>query len=236
MTLLSAKADSELILYKDSDLILINKPGGLLSIADGYDPSLPHTKPMLEADHGQVWMVHRLDKDTSGVLVVARNAEAHRLLNEQFRMRKTEKIYHGLVTPIPGWREMDIQLPLLTDADRKHRTRVNTTQGKPAHSFCQVKKWCPLGVLMEIQIHTGISHQIRAHLRATDLALLGDTLYAAGLAPQPFPVHRTMLHARTLGFTHPTTGEWMTFTAPYPADFREAYTQLRMTTDQDTVI
>ncbi len=232
----SAKADSGLILYIDNDLIVINKPSGLLSIPDGYDASLPHIKPMLEANHGQVWMVHRLDKDTSGVMAVARNADAHRKLNELFRLRNTEKIYHGLVTPTPTWRELDIRLPLLTNADRQHRTRVNTPQGKPARSFCQVKKWFTQGVLLEIRIHTGISHQIRAHLRANDLALLGDTLYAAGLEPQPFSVHRTMLHARSLGFSHPSTGEWMTFTAPYPADFRDAYTQLRLTKDQQIEI
>jgi len=217
------------ILYKDEDLILINKPSGLLSIADGYDPALPHIKPMLEADYGQVWIVHRLDKDTSGVMILARNADAHRNLNEQFRTRKIEKLYHGLVTPRPDWREMDIQFPLQPNSDRQHRTRVNPAHGKPAHSDCRVEKWFPCGVLMEIQIHTGISHQIRAHLRAFDLALLGDQLYCAGLQPQPLPAPRTMLHAHRVGFLHPSTDAWMTVSAPYPEDFRAAYTQLRWT-------
>lgn len=236
MVISEQSTENSLILYEDSDLILINKPSGLLSIADGYDLSLPHIKPVLEANYGKVWMVHRLDKETSGVMVIARNADAHRKLNECFRLRKIEKIYHGLVTPPPNWREMDIRQPLLADADRQHRTRVNTTQGKPAHSFCRVNKWFKLGVLMEIQIHSGISHQIRAHLRAYDLALLGDGLYGAGLMPQPFQVSRTMLHARSLGLMHPSTGDWLSCTAPYPQDFREAYTQLKVTKAQDAMI
>jgi tRNA pseudouridine32 synthase / 23S rRNA pseudouridine746 synthase len=224
------------ILYEDEHLILINKPGGLLSVADGYDPTLPQIKSVIEPRFGRVWMVHRLDKDTSGVMLIARNEDIHRILNADFRLKKIEKIYHGLVTPVPTWREKDIQLPLLTDADRKHRTRVSDHNGKEAHSVCRVIKWYECGVVMEIQIHSGVSHQIRAHLRAFDLALLGDALYSAGLPPQPFPAPRTMLHARTLNFRHPITGEWRSLTASYPEDFRAAYTQLRTSTAQDTMI
>lgn len=236
MTEIKTNIGDPIILYDDADLILLNKPSGLLSVPDGYDPTLPHIKQVIEPAYGQIWIVHRLDKETSGVLLVARNAETHQMMNEQFRLRKIEKIYHGLVAPAPAWREMDIQLPLQTNADRKHRTRVNERFGKPSHSICHVLKWYPLGVLMEIQIHTGISHQIRAHLRAYDLALLGDGLYNAGLTAQPFSVPRTMLHARVLGFDHPTSGEWLSVTAPYPPDFGDAYTQLRMTKAQDEKI
>lgn len=235
MTTNENNTHSSPILYEDEGIVLINKPAGLLSIPDGYDPNLPHIKDVLEPDYGDLWIVHRLDKDTSGVMLIARNPETHRALNEEFRNRKIEKIYHGLVTPPPAWREMDIQHPLQTNADRQHRTRVSS-EGKPAHSFCQVKKWCPLGVLMEIHIDTGISHQIRAHLRAYDLALLGDKLYNAGLQPQPFIVSRTMLHARQIGFTHPSTGAWFSYTAPYPEDFRAAYSLLRSTKALDAMI
>jgi RluA family pseudouridine synthase len=224
------------ILYEDEYLILINKPSGLLSVPDGYDPTLPQIKSVIEPRVGRIWMVHRLDKETSGVMLIARNEDVHRRLNEDFRLKRIEKVYHGLVAPVPAWREKDIQLPLLTDADRKHRTRVSDHNGKEAHSVCRVIKWYACGVVMEIQIHSGISHQIRAHLRAFDLALLGDGLYSAGLPPQPFPAPRTMLHARTLGFRHPKTGDWLSLTAPYPEDFRAAYTQLRMSTAQDTMI
>lgn len=221
------------IIFSDQDLILINKPGGLLSLPDGYDPDLPHIKQLLGPRFGELWIVHRLDKDTSGLMLIARNSQAHRSLNESFRLRQIEKVYHGLVTPTPAWQEMDIQLPLQVDADRQHRTRATNANGKTAHSFCRVIKKYPLGVLMEIKIHTGITHQIRAHLRAFDLALLGDSLYHAGLQPQPFSVSRTMLHARSLAFAHPSSGDWLSFIAPYPDDFRDAYTRLKSTRARD---
>ena len=224
------------ILYEDEHLILINKPSGLLSVADGYDPTLPHIKSVIEPRVGRVWMVHRLDKETSGLMLIARDEDVHRKLSEDFRLRKIGKIYHGLVAPVPTWREKDIQLPLLTDADRKHRTRVSDHNGKEAHSVCRVIKWYACGVVMEIQIHSGVSHQIRAHLRAFDLALLGDALYSAGLPPQPFEAPRTMLHARSLGFSHPKTEKWLSLTASYPEDFRAAYTQLRLSKAQDIMI
>jgi RluA family pseudouridine synthase len=181
-------------------------------------------------------MVHRLDKETSGIVVLARNIEAHRALNASFRERRVVKIYHGLVSPVPNWRENQIDFPLSIDADRKHRTRVDTSNGKPALTHCKVSKWFPAAVLMEIQIFTGITHQIRAHLRVLDFALIGDSLYAAGLPPQPFEVPRTMLHARKLSFAHPRSGKWLSFTAPYPEDFRDAYTQLKTTTSPDAAI
>jgi RluA family pseudouridine synthase len=236
MTIFDTNIDEPTILYEDGDIILLNKPSGLLSVPDGYDPSLPHIKQVIEPSYGLVWIVHRLDKETSGVMVIARNPESHQMLNEHFRLRKIEKIYHGLVTPVPTWHEIDIQLPLQTNADRKHRTRVNERFGKPAHSTCKVIKWFILGGLMEIQIFTGISHQIRSHLRVYNLAILGEKLYSAGLTAQPFQVPRTMLHARTLSFVHPTSGQWLSITAPYPQDFRDAYTQLRTTKAQDEKI
>jgi tRNA pseudouridine32 synthase / 23S rRNA pseudouridine746 synthase len=236
MALIDSNPNSLHLIFQDSDLLIINKPSGVLSITDGYDVSLLQIKDLIEPDYGKVWIVHRLDKDTSGIMLLARNAETHRVLNESFRSRTIEKLYHGLVTPAPDWREMDIQLPLQTDADRKHRTRANPIHGKTAHSICRVLKWFKLGALMEIEILTGISHQIRAHLRAYNLALLGDQLYQTGLPRQPFPVQRTMLHARCIGFTHPTTGQHLTFQAPYPDDFREAYERLKLTRVLETTI
>jgi tRNA pseudouridine32 synthase / 23S rRNA pseudouridine746 synthase len=225
-----------LVLYQDEELLVINKPSGLLSIQDGYHSDYPHLRTVLEPIYGKLWLVHRLDKDSSGLIILARNATTHRELNKAFRESQIEKIYHGLVAPVPQWREMDIQLPLLPNADREHRTRVNTEKGKKAHSYCSIIKWFDLGVLMKIQIHTGITHQIRAHLRAYNLALLGDYLYAAGLNPQPFEVSRTMLHAREIAFTHPSKKTWLRFTAPYPDDFRTAYERLKFTTTLDAMI
>lgn len=224
------------IIFEDNDLIVVNKPAGLRSIQDGYDPDLPHLRTLLEPDYGDLWIVHRLDKDTSGIILLARNAEAHRCLNESFRERQVEKIYHGLVTPTPNWGQKDLSLPLRANADRKHRTRVDTTNGKPASTSFIVEKRFAVGVLMRIKIKSGITHQIRAHLRSLDLSLLGDALYHAGLPEQPITVERTMLHAREIYFIHPTQQTRVHFTANYPEDFRTAYTNLHLTTMTDLMI
>jgi RluA family pseudouridine synthase len=224
------------ILYSDQDLLIVNKPSGLHSIPDGYQADLPHLQSVLEPRLGKLWMVHRLDKETSGVIVLARNEEAHRKLNAHFKERQIEKIYHALVTPVPDWQELDIHLPLAADADRKHRTRVSEASGKESHSLCKTLKRFDLGVLMEIQIYTGITHQIRAHLRAYDLMILGERLYHAGLPEPMVTAPRMMLHARILRFQHPITEEKLDITAPYPDDFRTAYTLLRTTRFLDAMI
>ncbi len=215
--------------FQDQNILIIDKPAGLLSVPDGYNPDLPHIRSVLEPNFGELWMVHRLDKETSGVMVLARNPEAHRKLNEIFRNREANKIYHCLVHPKPDWTVLDIQLPLEIDADRKHRTRVNTKFGKPARSHCKVKKNFNYGALLEIRIDTGITHQIRAHLREFNLAIFGDKLYSAGLPEQPLETQRMMLHARSLAFPDLQTAEVVKFSAIYPKDFREIYSKLRMT-------
>ncbi len=225
-----------IVVSQDQDILVINKPPDLLSIPDGYDTALPHLKSVLEPDFGPLWIVHRLDKETSGVMVLARNAESHRFLNAAFRSHNVQKQYHGLVTPVPDWREKVIELPLTANADRKHRTRVDEKNGKPAWSRCEVLKCFPYGVLMSIEIRTGITHQIRAHLRVNDLALLGDSLYQAGLDAQPIFASRVMLHAREITFPHPGTQQTVRFSAPYPEDFRTAYSELAATRDLDGVI
>ncbi|MEA3326397.1 MAG: RluA family pseudouridine synthase [Chloroflexota bacterium] len=227
--------DNPECIYQDDDLLIINKPPGLLSIPDGYDSSLPHLKSVLKPIYGNLWIVHRLDKETSGIMLLARNKDAHRKLNESFRERRIKKTYHGLVTPLPNWREMHIKQPLKPNADRKHRTRVDQVNGKIAETVCKVIKRAAYGALMEINILTGITHQIRAHLRTLDLILFGESLYNAGLPSLPFPVQRLMLHARFIGFKHPSHGEWIRFEAPYPNDFRVVYTKLLITTIRDVM-
>lgn len=223
------------IIFKNQDLLIIDKPAGLLSVPDGYNPQLPHLRSVLEPIYGSLWMVHRLDKDTSGVMVIARNSNVHRTLNEAFKNRDTEKTYHSLVFPAPNWRSKDIDLPLKIDADRRHRTRVDEKHGKPARSICEVKKYLNDGALLEIKILTGITHQIRAHLREMKLAILGDSLYSTGLPVPPIDVPRMMLHARSLRFPDPITGEKLNFSANYPDDFRQAYQTLKLPTSPDEV-
>ena len=95
-----------MILWSDDDLLVVNKPAGLLTVEDGYDASLPTLVKTLSPAWGRLWVVHRLDKDTSGILLLARNPEAHRILNASFRERQIHKIYHALVYNLPSWDEL----------------------------------------------------------------------------------------------------------------------------------
>jgi RluA family pseudouridine synthase len=215
------------ILFKDDDLLLINKPAGILSIPDGYNPELPHLQRLLEPKFGRLWMVHRLDKGTSGVMVLARNPESHRRLNQAFRERTVQKTYHGLLWPVPEWTEQVIDFPLKVNGDRRHRTRVDREQGKPAWTRCVILEKRPLAARAALTIKTGLTHQIRAHLRELGMILLGETLYNAGLPVSPLPAPRVMLHAQQITFEHPTSKELVSFSAPYPEDFRSVYSLIR---------
>lgn len=215
------------ILFEDDDLLVINKPAGLRSIPDGFNPELPYLQKVLEPVKGQLWMVHRLDKDTSGVMVLARNSEAHRILNAAFRDHEVEKSYHGLIWPVPVWTELVMEQPLLVNADRRHRTRVELSHGKPAWTYCKVLDKSAQAARVALTIKTGLTHQIRAHLREQGIILLGESLYNAGLPEPPIPAPRIMLHAKEISLRHPKAQQTVKFSAPYPDDFRAVYELIR---------
>ena len=104
-----------LLLYEDDHILIINKPSGLLTLPHGYDPTLPHLKSILEPTYGRLWIAHRLDRETSGIIALARSKAAHRHLNTQFQARKVDKIYHALVVGTPPWDEKRVEIPLLPD-------------------------------------------------------------------------------------------------------------------------
>jgi RluA family pseudouridine synthase len=231
-----------LILQSDDHILAINKPAGLLSLPDGYDPDIPHLASLFEPEYGQLWMVHRLDQDTSGVVLMARTADAHRHLNDQFSNRKVEKMYHAVVAGSPAWKELRVSQPLLIDADRKHRTIVHPQKGKPAATRLRALESYGAYSLIEARPETGRTHQIRVHLASQGLPICGDNLYGsgegvllskvkpgykAGRAEERPLIERLALHARRLGFTHPGTEQKMEITAPYPKDFESALRQLR---------
>mgnify|MGYP001209471430 CR=1 FL=1 len=203
------------VIFVDSHLVIVDKPSGLRSVPDGYDPALPHLRSVLEPFLGKLWMVHRLDKETSGLVVMARDADSHRELNRQFREREPIKRYLAQVAPQPSWNEMSLEAPLRINADRDHRTRVDFGRGKPARTDFVVRQREETWVELECTLFSGITHQIRAHLYHLGLGILGDTLYqppAFKSAPKP-EVDRMMLHASELTFTHPKTGVAMHFIA-----------------------
>lgn len=231
-----------LLLWIDDSLLAINKPAGLPTLPDGYDAQLPHVKALLEARYGSLWIVHRLDRETSGVLLLARSSQTHRLLSLQFESRSVKKAYHALVKGDPPWEERRVDQPLRADADRQHRTLVDSHQGKPAATSLRVLERFGSFTLLEARPETGRTHQIRVHLASQGLAVVGDQLYGRGEGVylsqiKPRYKHsagtekpllgRLGLHALSLHFQHPQTGEPFGLAAPYPADIETTLRYLR---------
>jgi len=222
---------SAMVLYIDNDLLIINKPSGLLSIQDGYDPNLPHLLTVLEPEFGKLWVIHRLDKETSGIVILGRNAETHRYFNQLFQTRDITKIYKCLVIGSPSWNNFQANFPLFVNADRLHRTLVNQQKGKPAlTSFSVIERFTELS-LLECQLFTGYTHQIRAHLFHLGYPIIGDSLYCARkdrkLASNEYGINHIALHASLVKFTHPKSNRELEITAPNPHDFDLLINQLR---------
>jgi RluA family pseudouridine synthase len=230
-----------IILWSDPDLLVVDKPAGLLALPDGYDPKKPYLASLLEPEFGQLWVVHRLDKETSGVIALARSAEAHRELNRQFAERQIVKTYHALTLGSPSWDERDVDQPLRSNVGRRHRSVVDPRDGKPSYTKFRVMERFKDYALLEARPKTGRTHQIRAHLRGQNLPILADPLYGIGepLYLSAFkkgyrkgkrpeqPLNRLGLHAHSLTFQHPTTLEQLRIEAPYPKDFASTLRQLR---------
>jgi len=212
-------------LYQDDYLLAVNKPAGLPTLPDGYNRAAPCLIDWLKQQLGRVWVVHRLDRDTSGVIVLARTAEVHRALNIAFDARDVHKVYHAIVIGAPGWDELRIDLPLRPDGDRRHRTVIDRARGKPAVTQGRVLERFAQHTLIEARPETGRTHQIRAHLAALDLPLAGDVLYGGKDAASL--IQRTALHAHSIKFTHPVTQASLQLSAPYPEDFAVTLAQLR---------
>ena len=234
------------IIYKDEQILVINKPAGLSVLPEGWEPEAPYLVKMLEeelpnpsAGSGQrIWVVHRLDKFTSGVLVFALTAEAHRALNIQFEKHQTEKGYRAITVGAPPWKERTTKFPLRVNVGHKHRTMVDNKKGIPAETKFKVLNWNHTSsdeisfaedvkgmALLEARPMTGRTHQIRVHAYALGYPLLGDILYSA---PETDIIARPALHAYSLSFKDPVSNERVTFTAPYPADFKKALERLKL--------
>ncbi len=211
------------ILYQDDDIFVLNKPSGLPVLPDGWEKDAPYLVKLLEEQYDRVWIVHRLDKGTSGVMVFARNADAHRRLNIQFEEHIARKIYHAIMVGVPPWEEKIARHLLRANVGHKHRTMVDDRKGKPSETRFKILKRYASYVLSEAVLMTGRTHQIRVHAFALGYPLLGDTLY--GALPSDL-ILRPALHAYSLSFLHPLTQGQLSFTASYPPDFEQALEQL----------
>lgn len=207
------------VIYQDEHLLVIDKPAGLPVLPDGWERDAPYLVKMLEEEFGKVWVIHRLDKVTSGVMVFARTAEAHRSLNIQFENHEADKVYHAIVEGEPKWREKTAKHPLLADVGKKHRTVVNDKSGKPSETRFRILKRYQSSALVEAKPMTGRTHQVRVHASALGHPLLGDILYGAS---ETGLIARPALHAYALTITHPASGERLTFKAEHPGDIATA--------------
>jgi RluA family pseudouridine synthase len=212
-------------LFIDNHLLAVNKPAGLPTLPDGYNKSAPCLINLLKQQVDRVWVVHRLDKETSGVIIFARSAEVHRTLNIAFDSREVHKAYHAIVIGVPSWEEHLIDLPLRHDGDRRHRTVIDRECGKAAITRLRVLERFAQHTLIEARPETGRTHQIRAHLAAIDLPLAGDVLYGGKDAAAL--IARTALHSHSIELKHPATHDPLRVEAPYPADFTQTLLRLR---------
>jgi 23S rRNA pseudouridine1911/1915/1917 synthase len=219
------------VLFEDQDLIVINKPAGLV-----VHPGAGHREHTLVnallnhcADLSGIGgserpgIVHRLDKETSGCLVVAKNDEAHRGLAEQFAARTVDKIYLALAAGNLRKISGVIEAKISRHPVHRQRMSVATTRGRSAKTEYRVLRSGNGLSLIECKLHSGRTHQIRVHLHHLGHPVLGDKVYGPKLAKN-FP--RQMLHAWKLGFQHPRSDEWKSFAAPLPNDFEKAMTKL----------
>jgi len=205
------------LLYADTEMLVVNKPSGLATIPGGWEEDSPSLVKALEADYGRLWVVHRLDKGTSGLVVFARSADAHRTLSLLFEHHETHKLYHAIVVGVPTWDEHVAHHPLRINVGHTHRTMVDHTRGKPSETTFRVMERYNGYTLLAALPTSGRTHQVRVHAFALGFPLLGDTLYGA---PSSSLIARPALHAWSLEFTF--KGCPFQSTAPYPADFTTA--------------
>ena len=220
------------IVYEDNDIIVVNKPKGMVVHPANGNPDgtlvnaiMAISKNSLSGIGGKIrpGIVHRLDKDTSGIIIVAKNDKAHINLSKQIKDREVKKIYIALVKGSVNENEATIDMPIgRSTKDRKKMTVRK--DGKQAITHFKVLKRYLNYTLLEVKIDTGRTHQIRVHMAEIGHPVVGDIVYSKG--KNEFGVVGQMLHAKSLDFTHPTTGKKMHLEAELPQYFKEVIEKL----------
>ncbi|CAG0929073.1 Ribosomal large subunit pseudouridine synthase D [Planctomycetaceae bacterium] len=237
------------VLYDDDDVVVVNKPAGMAvhpgagrSTGTLVNALLGMKKPLAPTGGPlRPGIVHRLDKDTTGVLVVARNDRSYHLLTAQFKERTSSRKYLCLVWGSMRADEGTIDLAIGRDSVHRKKISTKARHKREAVTRYRVLKRFPLISLLEIKLETGRTHQIRVHLAEVKHPVVGDQVYGKRAAPPALPkaaadrlkgIKRQMLHAATLGFTHPATREWMEFSAPPPLDMAGLIEALKETSSE----
>jgi len=212
------------IVFQDESLAVVDKPAGLV-----VHPAPSHTGPTLVDELGEILggggdperpgIVHRLDRGTSGLLVVARDDETHAALQEAVRRREVERIYLALAGGRLASRTGTIDAPIGRASRQRHRMAVSGAASREARTHFEVLELLPRETYLEAKLETGRTHQIRAHFAAIGHPLTGDTTYGGA---ERYDLARQFLHAHRLAFRHPRTGEPLEFSSPLPDDLTAA--------------
>lgn len=222
------------VIYEDDFIIAVNKLAGILSIPDRYNEEIPNLKKILNEIYDEIFVVHRLDKGTSGVMIYAKDAKTHKLFNEMFEEQSIEKIYHVLVKGIFTPNEIDIDIPILPSMGKKGLS-MPSARGKQSLTKVKVLERFDRATLLECNLVTGRSHQIRVHLATLGFPLYVDSDYGGNESfkisdfkkrfnlkkntEEKAILDRLSMHAYSLRFFHPVTNEQIYITADYHRDF-----------------
>ena len=223
------------ILYEDRDIILINKPKGMVvhPAAGHYSGTLvngllAHCREDLSGINGVLrpGIVHRIDMDTTGVLIACKNDFAHTSIAQQLKVHSITRKYYAIVHGVIREEEGTVNAPIGRHPTDRKKMSINTKNGREAVTHYRVLQRFEKFTYVECQLETGRTHQIRVHMASIHHPLLGDTVYGPAKCPVSGLQGQT-LHAGVLGFIHPRTGEYMEFSAPLPEYFQELLKKLK---------
>lgn len=222
------------IIYEDNDILVVNKQKGLVVHPGNGNPNgtlanavMAHCKDSLSGIGGQIrpGIVHRIDKDTSGLLIIAKNDKAHIQMSEQIKNHEVKKTYIALIRGRMKESRATIDMPIAR-SDKDRTKMMVSRRGKNAITHVTVMEKFDDFTLLEVVIETGRTHQIRVHLAEIGYPIVGDYVYSNG--KNPFGVQGQMLHSSKLEFVHPITAKEMKLEAPLPEYFQEILKQLKM--------
>ncbi len=228
------------IIFEDDDILVLDKPAPFLVLPDRFDAELPNMFTILNEVYGKIFVVHQLDKETSGVIIFAKTAEAHAILSEQFAQHTVKKLYSAIV--VGNYKKPTGTINLPISEGRHRKMRVDFSNGKESVTHYSIAEELQGYALVEIRPEIGRTHQIRVHMNAINTPILSDELYGKGrnfflsniklnykfAGEEEHPLlSRTALHASSITCIHPTTKEEQTYVSSLPKDMNLVMKYLR---------